>query len=174
MFMSEKLWEGIVIGAAMFREMRRIKQQISNEECIEILKTEPRGVLSVLGDDGYPYGIPMDHWYSEADGKLYFHGAKEGHKLDAIKACDKVSYCVMDKGFRKENDWALNIRSVVVFGRMKIVTDEEKRIEIGTNLCRKFTDDKSYIEHEVKNALPRAVCLELTPEHMTGKLVNES
>ena len=74
----------------MFREMRRIKQQIPNEECIEILKTEPRGVLSVLGDDGYPYGIPMDHWYSEADGKLYFHGAKEGHKLDAIKACDKA------------------------------------------------------------------------------------
>ena len=50
----------------------------------------------------------------------------------------------------------------------------EKRIEIGTNLCRKFTDDEAYIEHEVKNALPRAVCLELTPEHMTGKLVNES
>ena len=174
MFMSEKFWEGIVIGEAMFREMRRFKQQITNEECIEILKNEPRGVLSVLGDDGYPYGIPMDHWYSEADGKLYFHGAREGHKLDAIKACDKVSYCVMDKGFRKENDWALNIRSVVVFGRMKIVTDEEKRVEIGTNLCRKFTDDEAYIEHEVKNALPRAVCLELTPEHMTGKLVNES
>lgn len=158
----------------MFREMRRFKQQIPNEECIEILKNEPRGVLSVLGDDGYPYGIPMDHWYSEADGKLYFHGAKEGHKMDAIKACDKVSYCVMDKGFRKENDWALNIRSVVVFGRMKIVTDEEKRIEIGTNLCRKFTDDEAYIEHEIKNALPRALFLELTPEHMTGKLVNES
>ena len=116
----------------------------------------------------------MDHWYSEADGKLYFHGAKEGHKIDSIKACDKVSYCVMDKGFRKENEWALNIRSVVVFGRMKIVTDEEKRVEIGTNLCRKFTDDEAYIEHEVKNALPRALCLELTPEHITGKLVNES
>ena len=158
----------------MFRPMRRIKQQITNEECIEILKNEPRGVLSVLGDDGYPYGIPMDHWYSEADGKLYFHGAKEGHKIDAIKACDKVSYCVMDKGFRKENDWALNIRSVVVFGRMKIVTDEEKRVEIGTNLCRKFTDDEAYIEREIKNALPRALFLELTPEHMTGKLVNES
>ena len=130
-------------GADMFRKMRRFKQQITNEECIEILKNEPRGVLSVLGDDGYPYGMPMDHWYSEADGKLYFHGAKEGHKIDAIMACDKVSYCVMDKGFRKENDWALNIRSVIVFGRMKIVTDEEKRIEIGTNLCRKFTDDEA-------------------------------
>ena len=103
-----------------------------------------------------------------------FHCAKEGHKLDAIRACDKVSYCVMDKGYRKEDEWALNIRSVIVFGRMRIVEDENKRIEIGTNLCRKFTDDESYIEREIKNALPRALCLELTPEHITGKLVNES
>ena len=158
----------------MFRKMRRFRQQISDEECKEVLINEPRGVLSVIGDEGYPYGIPMDHWYSEADGKLYFHCAKEGHKLDAIRACDKVSYCVMEKGFRKEGEWALNIRSVIVFGRMKIVEDEKKRIEIGTNLCRKFSDDEEYIEHEVKNALPRALCLELTPEHITGKLVNES
>lgn len=158
----------------MFRPMRRIKQQISDDECREVLISEPRGVLSVIGDDGYPYGIPMDHWYSESDGKLFFHCAKEGHKLDAIRACDKVSYCVMDKGYHKEGEWALNIRSVIVFGRIRVVDDEGKRIEIGTNLCRKFTDDESYIEHEVKNALPRALCLELTPEHITGKLVNES
>ena len=82
----------------MFREMRRFKQQISKEECTEVLRNEPRGVLSVLGDDGYPYGIPMDHWYSETDGKLYFHCAKEGHKLDAIAKCDKAGYCVMDQG----------------------------------------------------------------------------
>lgn len=158
----------------MFRPMRRYKQLISDEECKEVLRSEPRGVLSVIGDEGYPYGIPMDHWYSETDGKLYFHCAREGHKLDAIRTCDKVSYCVMDKGFRKDGEWALNIRSVVIFGRIKIVDDEEKRIEIGINLCRKFTEDESYIEHEVKNALPRALCLELTPEHITGKLVNES
>ena len=67
----------------MFRPMRRFKQQISDEECREILISEPRGVLSVIGDEGYPYGVPMDHWYSEADGRIYFHCAKEGHKLDA-------------------------------------------------------------------------------------------
>ena len=69
----------------MFREMRRFKQVLSQEECIEVLKNEPRGVLSLIGEDGYPYGIPMDHWYCEEDGKLYFHCAKEGHKLDAVK-----------------------------------------------------------------------------------------
>ena len=158
----------------MFRKMRRFGQQISDEDCIRILKEQPRGVLSVLGDDGYPYGIPMDHWYSETDNKLYFHCAKVGHKLDAIAACDKVSYCVMDEGFRKEGEWALNIRSVVVFGRMRIVEDEEKKREICTNLVRKFTDDEEYLQRELTNAFPRVNCLELTIEHMTGKLVNES
>lgn len=136
----------------MFRKMRRFKQQITNEECIEILKAEPRGVLSVLGDDGYPYGVPLDHWHSEKDGKLYFHCAKEGHKLDAISNCDKASYCVMDKGYRKEGEWALNIKSVIVFGRIHIVIDEEKKKEICISLCKKFTDDKAYLENEMKNA----------------------
>ena len=160
----------------MFREMRRFKQQITNEECIEILKNEPRGVLSVLGDDGYPYGVPLDHWYSESDRKLYFHCAKEGHKLDAISKCDKVSYCVCDEGFRKEGDWALNIRSVVIFGRIHPVDEEDDalRRKIATGLCRKFTDDEAFLQKELTNALPRASFLELIPEHMTGKLVNES
>lgn len=158
----------------MFRKMRRFKQQISEEECREILKQEPRGVLSLIGDDGYPYGIPMDHWYSEEDGKLYFHGAKEGHKIDSIQKCDKASYCVYDEGFRKEGEWALNIKSVVVFGRIRPILDMEKSMKICRELCGKFTEDQEYIEHEVKHAGPRVLCLEFTPEHMTGKLVNES
>ncbi|MBR0381415.1 MAG: pyridoxamine 5'-phosphate oxidase family protein [Eubacterium sp.] len=158
----------------MFRPMRRYKQQISREDCIRILKEEPRGVLSMIGDDGYPYGIPLNHWYCEEDGKLYFHGAKTGHKIDAITACDKVSYCVYDRGWRKEGDWALNINSVVVFGRIRLVTDMEKAREIATGICHKFTDDEDYIQKELKSALSRVQCLELTPEHMTGKLVNES
>lgn len=158
----------------MFREMRRFKQQISEEECIRILKEQPRGILSMIGDNGYPYGIPLDHWYSEKDNRLYFHCAKTGHKLDAIAACDKVSYCVMDKGYRKDGEWALNINSVVVFGRMRVVEDEDKKQEIYTNLVRKFTDDEEYLRRELTNALPRVNCLELIIEHMTGKLVNES
>ena len=158
----------------MFREMRRYKQQITTEDCIWILKAQPRGILSMIGDDGYPYGIPLDHWYSESDNKLFFHCAKVGHKIDAINACDKVSYCVMDEGYRKPGEWALNINSVVVFGRMRIVEDEAKKREICTNLVRKFTDDEAYLEKELRVAFPRVNCLELEIEHMTGKLVNES
>ena len=160
----------------MFREMRRFRQQISTEECIRILKEQKRGVLSVLGDGGYPYGIPLDHWYSEEDRKLYFHCAKVGHKIDAVAACDKVSYCVMDEGYRKDGDWALNIRSVVIFGRMRVVNDAEEQLKrkIAAGLCGKFTDDEAFLQNELTNAMPRAAFLELTPEHMTGKLVNES
>ena len=158
----------------MFRKMRRFKQQISEEECREVLNNAKRGVLSLLGEDGYPYGIILDHWYCEEDGKLYFHGAKEGHKLDAIKACDKVSYCVYDEGYRKEGEWALNINSVVIFGRMKLVEDPDKAREICTQLCRKFTDDEEYLQKELKNALPRVQCLAMGIKYMTGKLVNES
>ena len=158
----------------MFREMRRIKQQIPPEECARVLEEQPRGVLSVLGDNGYPYGIPMDHWYCEAENALYFHCAKTGHKLDAIAACDKASYCVMDEGYRKDGEWALNIRSVIVFGRIGIVEDEEKKREICTNLVKKFTDDEEYLKKELSGAFPRVQCLALKIEHMTGKLVNES
>ena len=158
----------------MFRKMRRFKQQITDAECIEILKNTKRGVLSLLGEDGYPYGIPIDHWYCVEDGRIYFHGAKEGHKIDAIKACDKASYCVYDEGFRKEGEWALNITSVITFGRIRLVEDEDTARKICTELVRKLTDDQDYLEKELQNAFPRVQCLELIPEHMTGKLVNES
>ncbi len=157
-----------------FCKMRRFKQELSEKECIEILKKEPRGVLSVFDENGYPYGIPMNHWYNEVDGKLYFHGAKSGHKLEAIKKYDKVSFCVYDSGYRNEGEWALNIKSVVVFGRMKVVEDSDKVVEICTNIGHKFTDDKEYLKDELQRALPRVLCLELTPEHMTGKRVKES
>ena len=128
-----------------FRPMRRFKQQISEEECIRVLMTEKRGVLSMIGENGYPYGIPLNHWYNPEDGKLYFHGAKTGHKIDAIAQNNKVSYCVYDAGFRRDGEWVLNVNSVVVFGRISLVTDEKKARVIGINLCRKFTDDEEYI-----------------------------
>ena len=106
----------------MFRELTRKNKQLSMEECICVLQSETRGVLSVLGDDDYPYGMPMNHWYNEEDGAVYFHcGTMSGHRMDALKKHDKVSFCVYDRGYRKEGDWAWNIKSVIVFGRMEII-----------------------------------------------------
>ena len=132
----------------MFRKMRRFKQQLEQKECIEVLKSQPRGVLSILGEDGYPYGIPIDYWYCEEENRIYFHGAKEGHKIDAIKECDKASFCVYDEGYREEGEWALNIKSVIIFGRIRLVEEQEKSLSICRELCFKFTDDEEYIQKD--------------------------
>lgn len=158
----------------MFRPMRRFKQALSDDECLAVLRSVPRGVLSVLGDDGYPYGLPIDFFYDGESGHIFFHGAKSGHKLDAIERCDKVSLCVFDDGFKKNGEWALNIKSVIIFGRIRRVTDSDLSAFICRALCRRFTNDESYAEHEIAAFLPNVQCLELTPEHMSGKLVNES
>ena len=156
----------------MFRKMRRIGQQLSDEECIKILESEPRGVLAVNGEDGYPYALPIDYIY--LDGKLYFHCAKSGHKLDAIRADGRVSFCVMDKGYVKEGEWALNIKSVIVFGRISIVEDETERKELVRKIGLKYYPTAEAVDNLIARAIDRIEILEMTVDHMTGKLVNES
>lgn len=158
----------------MWRKMRRWKQQLTDEECVKILKEEPRGVLAINGDDGYPYALPLDFIYDEEDGRLYFHCAKEGAKIDLLKKSEKVSFCVMDQGYRKEGEWALNIKSVIIFGRIELVTDQERAIDHVRKLGMKYSPTVEYVEEEIKNAASRVQMLALTIEHMTGKLVNES
>lgn len=158
----------------MFREMLRKKQALSLEECKEILKTETRGVLSVMGENGYPYGMPMNHFYNETDGCLYFHCGKTGHRLDAPKENDKVSFCVYDKGYRRENEWAWNVKSVIVFGKMDVLSDAKLIMDICEKLSYKFTDDTAYIEKELRESTKNTLLLRLTPEHISGKLVNEA
>ena len=157
-----------------FREMMRYKQQLPHEECILILKEELRGVLSVLGDDDYPYGMPLNHYYCEEDGKLYFHSGKKGHRTDAMHRHDKASFCVYDNGFRKEGEWALNIKSVIVFGRIEFIEDQETINRMAEKLSRKFTDDDNYIKTEIERSGPGTLMFALVPEHMSGKIVNES
>ena len=158
----------------MFRPMRRIKQQLQKEECIKILKNEVRGVLAVLGDDDYPYTIPLDFYYDETKNKIYFHGAREGHKIDSIQKHDKVSFCVVDKGVQVEGKRGLDFNSVVVFGKIKILEDRERTLEICAKLTDKFNFGKEYLEYELKKFANVVTVLELTPEHITGKAVNES
>lgn len=158
----------------MWREITRKKQALALEECIEILKNEPRGVLSVIGDGGYPYGVPLNHYYCEDNGHVYFHGGRSGHKVDAIRACDKASFCVYDEGCREEGEWALNIKSVIVFGKIQIVEDFGEAMDICRKLCCKFTSDSDYIEKEIAASGKNTLCFKLVPEHITGKKVNES
>lgn len=161
----------------MFRPLRRIKQQLSFADCKTILNTEVRGVLSVLGDDDYPYGVPINFYYDENDGelgKIYFHGAKAGHKIDAIKKHDKVSFTVYDKGVQIEGKRGLDYKSVIVFGRIKIVKGRDKTLNVCRKLASQFDFGQDYIEDEIKKFAKAVQVLELTPEHISGKTVNES
>ena len=151
--------------------MRRVGQQLSDEECVEILVNEPRGVLALLGDDDYPYAVPMSHVY--VDGKIYFHGAKSGHKIDAIRNHSKVSYCVIDKGVKAEDSWWYTFRSVIVFGKITTLYDNQEKIDKLTHLGNKFFPTKEETEDEINRLLDRTEVFEITIEHMTGKTVKE-
>lgn len=158
----------------MFRELLRKNKMIPLQECLQMLKDETRGVLSVIGDNDYPYGMPMNHWYNVEDGKIYFHCGKQGHRLDALKKHDKVSFCVYDKGYRNDGEWAWNVKSVIVFGKIEIIDDIDKITDITTKLSHKFTQDEEYIRREIELYGSKTLLLQLTPEHISGKMVTES
>lgn len=157
----------------MFRELTRKNKKLAADDCVEILKAEKRGVLSVLGDNDYPYGMPMNHWYGD-DGCIYFHCGKGGHRLDSLLRHSKVSFCVYDEGYRNDGEWALNIKSVIVFGKIEIISDTDTVIRITSRLSQKFTDDEEYIKREIKDYAHRTLLLKLIPEHICGKSVTEA
>ncbi len=158
----------------MFRELYRAKQALSREEAIGLLKSETRGVLSVIGDDGYPYGMPINHYYCEEDDRIYFHGQNCGHKIDAIKADPRVSFCVFGQDTKKEGDWAFYVKSVVVFGKAEIDGDFNHAMKMCRELCDKFPATKEYIANEFRKDSDRTLVFSMSIEHITGKLVHEA
>lgn len=157
---------------SLFRAMRRKAQQQSDEVAIEVLKNAKRGVLSVIGDDGWPYGVYLNHHWE--NGKLYFHGAKEGHKIDALHRDSRASFTVIDAGVKDEGGWAYTFLSVVVFGRVEFVDDQNKAVEICRRLARRFNPSEEDIENELKRAAAHVQVFALVPEHITCKRVHEA
>lgn len=158
----------------MFREMRRFNQLVSDDECKRILKDEKRAAFSVIGDNGYPYTIPINFFYDENDNKIYFHCAKEGHKIDSINRCDKVCFTVWNQGFKKSGCWEWNVTSVIIFGRAKFVTDKDDIDKHLRMFAAKYYPTSEEIEKEMKSPAANAVQMfAIEIEHMTGKLINE-
>ena len=153
----------------MFREMRRKAQQLSERECAEILEKSSSGVLAVSGDDGYPYAVPLSYVFS--DGKIYFHCAKQGHKLDGIKKNSKVSFCVISQDNVIQSEFRTMYRSVIVFGRARILEDESEIFNSIMTLSKKYSPDIAEEEHLAEiERFRKALCMvEITPEHITGK-----
>lgn len=152
----------------MFREMRRFKQQLSNDECKKILHAGKTGILAVLGDSGYPYAVPLNYNY---DGDaIYLHCAKSGHKLDAIKRNSKVSFCVVDRDDIFQEKLTTLYRSVVIFGNAEIIKDESEMRRTVTELAEKYCPDFiSEISAEVDSDFERLCMIKINIEHMTGK-----
>jgi len=148
--------------------MRRSRQQLENDETIEILRSGTTGVLGLTGDDDYPYTVPINYVYE--DGKIYFHGARSGHKYDSIKNHDKVSLCVIEKEDIIKEELTTYFRSVQVFGKAHIVTDEEERQRAFRAFCERYCADDmdrydEIMAKEAKAAL--IVCVDI--EHISGK-----
>ena len=158
----------------MFRKMRRSPQALSHEEMIDLLKTETRGVMSVQGDNGYPYGFPINHYYDEETNKIYIHGATFGHRVSAVKKDPKVSYCVFGGEYQKEGDWAKYVKSVIVFGKAALEEDAGEIVRISRLLCSKFPCPPEYVDHEIEKDAPRTLVIGISIEDINGKLVHEA
>ena len=159
-----------------FREMRRKRQQLSEEKSIGILQKSTAGTLALLGDNGYPYAVPISYVY--ADGKLYFHSALSGHKIDAIKNCGKASFCVIDKDDVQPEKYTTYFRSVIAFGRIHIIEDAQEKLETARLLGDRYNpNQEEALQKEMEKGLSRMVMIRLDIEHLTGKeaieLVNQ-
>ena len=153
----------------MFREMRRFKQALSKEECIKILESQNTGVLAVNGDGGYPYAVPMSYIY--ADGKIYFHSAKSGHKNDAIMRDAKVSFCVTETDEILSKDFTSSFRSVVAFGEARIIESDEEKRAVMESYTKKYSPDEPQDNADKKIAARFAAVtiIEMQIQHLSGK-----
>ena len=156
--------------------MRRKRQQLTEEKSIGILQKSTAGTLALLGDNGYPYAVPISYVY--ADGKLYFHSALSGHKIDAIRNCDKASFCVIDQDEVHPEKYTTYFRSVIAFGRIHIIEDEQEKLETARLLGDRYNpNQEEALQKEIEKGLSRMVMIRFDIEHLTGKeaieLVNQ-
>ena len=151
-----------------FREMRRKRQQLSDEESVGILQRSTSGTLALLGDNGYPYAVPISYVYHE--GKLYFHSALAGHKVDAIKNHDKASFCVIDKDDVQPEKYTTFFRSVIAFGQIRIIEDETEKLAIARLLGNRYNPNHDEaLQKEIEHGQNRMLAIRFDIEHLTGK-----
>ena len=148
--------------------MRRKRQQLSEEESIEILRKATAGTLALLGDGGYPYAVPISYVY--ANGKLYFHSALSGHKVDAIRNFDKASFCVIEKDDVQPERYTTFFRSVIAFGRIHIIEEEQEKLETARLLGDRYNpNQEEALQKELEHGFTRMLMIRFDIEHLTGK-----
>ena len=156
-----------------FRPMRRKSRAISDDEARDLLLVEKRGVLAVNGDNGYPFALPLDYLYCPSENRIYFHGARQGHKVDALAKSDKVCFTVFGDERLAPDDWAPYVRSTVAFGRCHLVNDPELTLEKIRELARKYYPSEDEVEAEIAKSVAAAQLYVIDVEHLTGKQIKE-
>lgn len=157
----------------MFRPMRRANRAIPEEAAKQLLEQSRRGVLAVNGDGGYPFAIPVNYFYDRENEKIFFHGAKTGQKVDALKKSDKVCFTVYGSEHFEPGDWAPYMQSTVVFGRCRLIEDAAATEAKVRALAAKYYPSAEEIDVEVKKYIRAVQLYEITIEHLTGKQVQE-
>ena len=151
----------------MFREMRSKANMLTNEEVENILKTSPNGTLALYGENGYPYSVPVNFVYS--DGKIYFHGAAEGYKLDCMKKDPHVSFSVIGKDDIAKVNFTTLFSSVIAFGTIRVIDTMEEKIPVLEGMVGKYSAEFMESGKELISKGCGSVAYELTIDHMTGK-----
>lgn len=157
----------------MFRPIRRKKKEIGIEESKKLLYDARRGILAVNGDNNYPYAIPVNYLYDEENQKIYFHGSCMGHKVDAIKKCDKVCFTVLGNETVKKETWAPFLQSVVLFGRCHFVEDKSVAMTLLKRFAMKFYPEESMVDEAIAFSGEAVQMYEIEIEHLSGKEVQE-
>ncbi len=152
-----------------FPPMRRSRQQLSDEEAVKILRLATSGVLSLNGADGYPYGVPVSYVYD--GGRLYFHSAISGHKIDSIHHSDKASFTVISKDDVHPETFTTFFRSVICFGKVRIVDDKAEKVAALRKLGQRYNPKNlgHGLDAEIESGEARTAVIEFTIEHVTGK-----
>ena len=157
----------------MFRPIRKKKNDIGAAAAEQLLLNCRRGVLAMYGMEGYPYAVPINYVYDKEAQKIYFHGARAGHKVEALRACDKVCFTVYGNETVKEEAWAPFVQGAVVFGRCHLVAPGEKAIALLKKFAMKYYPDEQLADEEITRAGKAAQLFEIEIEHLSGKEVQE-
>ena len=147
--------------------LRRNRQRLSDEVCSEILQNATSGVLSLIGEDGYPYAVPLSYVWK--NGKFYFHMATKGEKIDAIRHCNRTSFCVIFKDEVVPSRYTTRYQSVVSFGTIRIVSESAEQMQALRWFAEKYSPGESGFDKEVEEARGHLIVACMDVELMTGK-----
>ena len=160
-------------GVYMFRKIRKVKNELSMEDSQKILEKSPRGVLALNGDEGYPYGLPLNFYYDKDLNQIYFHGTKTGYKIDCIEKSPKASFTAIIEEGVSEDGWSMNTSSVIAYGLVEKIEDPDFAKEAMIKLADKYYPNRELIFENMEASFKNTKMLVFHIKHMSGKKVNE-